>query len=103
VPAVDQIELHQYFSQPDVRKADPERGILSQAWSPIGGITFYPGWGEHRKSVLEDPTIGAIAGEHGKTPAQVMLRWQLQHGRSAIPKSTTRAGSRRISTSTTSN
>jgi 2,5-diketo-D-gluconate reductase A len=88
VPAVNQIELHPYFSQPDVQKADAEHGILTQAWSPIGGITFYPGWGEHRTNVLEDPTIGAIAAEHGKTPAQVMLRWQLQHGRSAIPKST---------------
>ena len=88
VPAVNQIELHPYFAQPDVQEADAEHGILTQAWSPIGGITFYPGWGEDRKSVLEDPTIGAIAAGHGKTPAQVMLRWQLQHGRSAIPKST---------------
>jgi diketogulonate reductase-like aldo/keto reductase len=88
VPAVNQIELHPYFSQPDVQAADAEHGILTQAWSPIGGITFYPGWGEARKSVLDDPVIGAIAAEHGRTPAQVMLRWQLQHGRSAIPKST---------------
>ncbi|XVU26735.1 aldo/keto reductase [Actinoplanes sp. CA-054009] len=88
VPAVNQIELHPYFSQPDVRKADAEHGILTQAWSPIGGITFYPGWGEQRRNVLQDPAIGAIATEHGKSPAQVMLRWQLQHGRSAIPKST---------------
>jgi diketogulonate reductase-like aldo/keto reductase len=88
VPAVNQIELHPYFAQPDVQEADAEHGILTQAWSPIGGITFYPGWGEDRKSVLEDATIGAIAAGRGKTPAQVMLRWQLQHGRSAIPKST---------------
>jgi 2,5-diketo-D-gluconate reductase A len=88
VPAVNQIELHPYFSQPDVQKVNAEHGILTQAWSPIGGITFYPGWGEERRSVLEDPTIGAVAAGHGKTPAQVMLRWQLQHGRSAIPKST---------------
>jgi diketogulonate reductase-like aldo/keto reductase len=88
VPAVNQIELHPYFAQPDVQKADAEHGILTQAWSPIGGITFYPGWGEDRRSVLEDPTIGAIAADQGRTPAQVMLRWQLQHGRSAIPKST---------------
>ena len=88
VPAVNQIELHAYFAQPDVQKANAEHGILTQAWSPIGGITFYPGWGEERKNVLEDPTIAAIAAEHGKTSAQVMLRWQLQHGRSAIPKST---------------
>ncbi len=88
VPAVNQIELHPYFAQPDVQKADAEHGILTQAWSPIGGITFYPGWGEDRRNVLQDPIIAAIAAEHGKTPAQVMLRWQLQHGRSAIPKST---------------
>jgi diketogulonate reductase-like aldo/keto reductase len=88
VPAVNQIELHPHFSQPDVQKADAEHGNLTQAWSPLGGITFYPGWGEKRRSVMEDPTISAIAGAHGKTPAQVMLRWQLQHGRSAIPKST---------------
>jgi 2,5-diketo-D-gluconate reductase A len=88
VPAVNQIELHPYFGQPDVQKADAERGIHTQAWSPIGGITFYPGFGEERRNVLEDPTIAAIATEHGKTRAQVMLRWQLQYGRSAIPKST---------------
>jgi diketogulonate reductase-like aldo/keto reductase len=88
VPAVNQIELHPYFAQPDVQRADAEHGIVTQAWSPIGGITFYPGWGEERRSVLEDPTIAEIARAHDRTPAQVMLRWQLQHGRSAIPKST---------------
>jgi diketogulonate reductase-like aldo/keto reductase len=89
VPAVNQIELHPYFAQTDVQQADAEHGILTQAWSPIGGITFYPGWGEQRRSVMDDPTIAAIAAEHGKTPAQVMVRWQVQHGRSAIPKSIT--------------
>ena len=88
VPAVNQIELHPYFTQPDVQAADAEHGILTQAWSPIGGITFYPGWGEERRNVMEDPSIAAIAREHGKTPAQVMIRWHLQQGRSAIPKST---------------
>lgn len=89
VPALNQIELHPYFSQPDPRAANAERGILTQAWSPIGGITFYPGWADDgRVSVMDDPTIHAVATAHGKTPAQVMLRWQLQHGRSAIPKST---------------
>jgi diketogulonate reductase-like aldo/keto reductase len=84
VPAVHQVELHPYFTQPCVQKADAEHGILTQAWSPIGGITFYRGTG---KSTLQDPAILAIAGTHGKTAAQVMLRWHLQHGRSAIPKS----------------
>ncbi|WP_090575639.1 aldo/keto reductase [Arthrobacter sp. ov407] len=88
VPAVNQIELHPYFTQPDVQAADAEHGILTQAWSPIGGITFYPGWGEDRQSVMEDPKIADVAQTHGKMPAQVMLRWHLQQGRSAIPKST---------------
>jgi 2,5-diketo-D-gluconate reductase A len=86
VPAVNQIEVHPYFSQPEARAADAEHGILSQAWSPIGGITFYRD-GKHG-STLDDPAIGDIAKAHGKTPAQVMLRWHLQEGRSAIPKST---------------
>jgi 2,5-diketo-D-gluconate reductase A len=88
VPAVNQIELHPYFTQADVQAADAENGILTQAWSPIGGITFYPGWGEHRRNMMEDPAIAAIGQAHGKSPAQVMLRWHLQQGRSAIPKST---------------
>ncbi|ROR64815.1 aldo/keto reductase [Agrococcus jenensis] len=88
VPAVNQVELHPYFTQPAVRAADARLGVLTQAWSPIGGITFYPGWGEGRKSVLDDETIAAIAAEHGRTRAQVMLRWHLQQGRSVIPKST---------------
>ncbi len=87
-PAVNQIELHPFFTQPAVQAADSENGILTQAWSPIGGITFYPGFGENRtKNVMEDPSILAIAQAHRKSPAQVMLRWHLQHGRSAIPKS----------------
>ena len=60
-------------------------GIVTQAWSPIGGITFYRG-GTH-SSTLDDPVIGEIATAHTKTPAQVMLRWGLQQGRSMIPKS----------------
>ena len=89
VPAVNQVELHPYFAQPAVQLANAELGILTQAWSPIGGITFYPGWGgEDRRSVLDDDTVRRIAGAHGRSPAQVMLRWHLQQGRSAIPKST---------------
>jgi diketogulonate reductase-like aldo/keto reductase len=86
VPAVNQIEVHPYFRQPDVLAADAEHGIVSQAWSPIGGITFYRDSGH--TSTLEDATIAAIAEAHGKSPAQVMLRWGLQQGRSVIPKST---------------
>lgn len=88
VPAVNQVELHPYFVQPDLQAADTERGIVTQAWSPIGGITFYPGWGDERRSVMDDSTLASIAADHGKSPAQVMLRWHLQQGRSAIPKST---------------
>ena len=86
VPAVNQIECHPYFQQPDVQRFGAENGIVTQAWSPIGGITFYRD-GSHG-STLDDPVIGDIATAHGKTPAQVMLRWGLQHGRSVIPKST---------------
>lgn len=88
VPAVNQVELHPYFTQPEVQRKDAEHGILTQAWSPIGGITFYPGWGDERRSVLQDETIGEIARAHDKSPAQVMLRWGIQQGRSVIPKST---------------
>jgi diketogulonate reductase-like aldo/keto reductase len=84
LPAVNQIEVHPYFTQPAVQTADAEHGILTQAWSPIGGITSYRGTGT---STFDDPAIAAIAQAHGKTPAQVMIRWHLQEGRSAIPKS----------------
>lgn len=90
VPAVNQLEIHPYFQQRAVLDFDDDHGILNQAWSPIGGITFYPGYGEDRRSVLEDPAVTAIAEAHGKSPAQVLLRWGIQHGRSVIPKSTKR-------------
>src|SRR5215203_6129792 len=85
VPAVNQIELHPYFQQTALQRVHAENGILTQAWSPIGGITSYGG-GE--KSAFDDPTLREIARQHGKSAAQVMLRWHLQEGRSAIPKST---------------
>jgi diketogulonate reductase-like aldo/keto reductase len=86
VPAVNQIEVHPYFAQRDVQTLNAEHHILTQAWSPIGGITFYRD-GQHT-STLQDPVISGIAQAHDKTPAQVMLRWHLQQGRSVIPKST---------------
>ena len=86
IPAVNQIEIHPYFQQKDVQTLDAEHGIMTQAWSPIGGITFYRDG--HHGSTLQDPVIGDIAQAHRKTPAQVMLRWDLQQGRSVIPKST---------------
>ena len=60
-------------------------GILTQAWSPIGGITFYRD--SKHTSTLEDPVVLAIAKAHSESAAQVMLRWHLQEGRSVIPKS----------------
>jgi len=86
VPAVNQIEVHPFFQQREVQDFGAEHGILTQAWSPIGGITHYRD-GQHT-SALQDPTITAIADAHGKSAAQVMLRWGLQEGRSVIPKST---------------
>jgi len=86
VPAVNQVEVHPYFRQEDVQREDEAQGTVTQAWSPIGGITAYRGDGSTGRT-FDDPTIRGIADAHGKTPAQVMLRWHLQEGRSAIPKS----------------
>ena len=85
VPAVNQIELHPYFTQADAVAANDAHDILTQAWSPIGGITAYRG--QVQTSTLNDSTIVGVADKHAKSPAQVMLRWHLQHGRSVIPKS----------------
>lgn len=86
-PAVNQVELHPYFAQGPLREADAARAIVTQAWSPIGGVSR--GWGEvgTGDDPLADPTITAIAERLGRTPAQVVLRWQLEIGNSAIPKS----------------
>jgi diketogulonate reductase-like aldo/keto reductase len=85
VPAVNQIEVHPYFLQKELQRVHAEHGIATQALSPIGGVTAYAG-GEKR--TFDDPTLLAIAGRHGKSAAPVMLRWHLQEGRGAIPKST---------------
>jgi 2,5-diketo-D-gluconate reductase A len=84
VPAVNQIELHPYNTRADLQAADAEHGIITQASSPIGGIRHYNG---DTATPLTDPTIQAIGEAYGKTPAQVTLRWHIQQGRSAIPKS----------------
>jgi len=85
VPAVNQIEVHPYFQQRELQALNEKHGILTQAWAPIGGITFYrPGFS---RSTLEDPVILDIARSHGKSAAQVMIRWGVQEGRSVIPKS----------------
>lgn len=85
VPTVNQIEVHPYYQQTALQRVHAEHGIATQAWSPIGGITAYRG---PEKTSFTDPTLLEIARQHGKSAAQVMLRWHLQQGRSAIPKST---------------
>lgn len=83
VPAVNQIEVHPYTQQRELQAFNREHRILTQAWSPIGGMRTY-GDGD---TPLKDETITAIAQTHGKTPAQIMLRWHIQEGRQVIPKS----------------
>lgn len=84
VPSVNQVEVHPYFRQPDVLAANAAHGIASHAWSPLGGVTFYR---SGRSSTLADPVIASIARDHGRSPAQIMLRWHLQRGRCVVPKS----------------
>jgi 2,5-diketo-D-gluconate reductase A len=78
VPAVNQIELHPYFPQRTLRDFHDLHGIVTEAWSPIA-----------RGRVADDPVIRGIADAHGRTPAQVTLRWEVQHGIAVIPKSVT--------------
>jgi diketogulonate reductase-like aldo/keto reductase len=88
MPAVNQVELHPFFAQKELRKADAKLGIVTQAWSPIGGVKRY--WvqnSEKRQDPLAHPTVTGLAEKYEKTPAQVVLRWQIEIGNSAIPKS----------------
>jgi 2,5-diketo-D-gluconate reductase A len=78
VPAVNQIELHPYLLNDEVRAYGEERGIVTEAWSPIA-----------QGQCLDDPVITAIAERVGRTPAQVVLRWHLQRGSVVFPKSMT--------------
>lgn len=92
VPAVNQVEVHPYYSQPALRAEHARLGIATQAWSPLGGVMVYrPADADAPKNALADPVIAAIAERHGKSPAQVVLRWHVDSGRSAIPKSVTPA------------
>ncbi|WP_174291761.1 aldo/keto reductase [Sphingomonas bacterium] len=75
VPAVNQIELHPYFQQHDLRADHQRRGIVTQSWSPLG-----------QGDVLKDEAITAIAAKHGRSPAQVVIAWHLAHGLAVIPK-----------------
>jgi len=88
-PAVNQVELNPFFAQPEVRTTDDEYGTTTQAWSPLGGINVYrPKDPTAVRNLLDHPIITGIATGHAKTPAQVVLRWHLQHGLSPIPRST---------------
>ena len=77
-PAINQIELHPRLQQSELRAYHAEHGIATEAWSPLA-----------QGELLSDRTISAIAEEHGKTPAQAILRWHLQLGNVVIPKSVT--------------
>jgi diketogulonate reductase-like aldo/keto reductase len=87
VPTVNQVELHPYLAQPGLRKAGADLGIVTQAWSPIGGVKRYHGPGAETDDPLRDPVIVGLAEKHCKAPAQIILRWQIEHGNSIIPKS----------------
>lgn len=87
VPAVNQVELHPFFAQPQLREVHAERGIATQAWSPIGGIRRYAPGDQTPQEPLSHPVIAALAQKYDKTPAQIVLRWHMDLGVSAIPKS----------------
>jgi 2,5-diketo-D-gluconate reductase A len=79
VPAVNQIEVHPYFANDDVRSYNLEHGIATEAWSPIA-----------QGDVLDDPVVTRIGESLGKSAAQVVLRWHIQRGDIVFPKSVTR-------------
>ncbi|MFF4390379.1 aldo/keto reductase [Streptomyces sp. NPDC001552] len=81
VPAVNQVELHPLFPQAELRAEHAGRGIATEAWSPLG----------QGKELLTLPAVAAIAAAYGRSAAQVVLRWHLQHGNIVIPKSVTPA------------
>jgi diketogulonate reductase-like aldo/keto reductase len=87
VPAVNQVELHPFFAQPVLRLADQQRAIVTQAWSPIGGVQRYAAGGAGADDPLQHPHITQLAQKYGKTPAQIVLRWQIEIGNAVIPKS----------------
>ncbi|MBB6676112.1 aldo/keto reductase [Cohnella lubricantis] len=77
VPAVNQVEFHPHLTQQELRSFCAEKGIQAEAWSPLA-----------QGQLLGEPTIQEIAAKHGKSVAQVIIRWDLQHGVVTIPKST---------------
>jgi 2,5-diketo-D-gluconate reductase A len=76
IPSVNQVEVHPYFANEEVRVYGRAHGIATEAWSPIA-----------KGKVLDDPEIKRIAGDRGKSPAQVVLRWHIQRGDIIFPKS----------------
>lgn len=87
-PAVNQIEVHPFFVQSELRAYHKKLGIVTQAWSPLGGIHRYrPKDPNAVLNALQHPTVLALAKKYSKSPAQIVLRWQLDHGNCAIPKS----------------
>ena len=83
-PAVNQIELHPYFPQPEMRQVDADLDVLTEAWSPFARKT----------AVLTEPAVTEAAEAHGVSPGQVVLRWHLEIGALPIPKSSTPARQR---------
>lgn len=81
VPAINQIELHPYHQQPEVTKFGRDHGILTEAWGPLG---------QGKYPLLELPEITSAAQAHGKSPAQVVLRWHIEEGNIVFPKSNNR-------------
>ena len=78
IPAINQIELHPWLPQTELRDIDTRLGIKTEAWSPLGS-----------GRLIDDPVIAEVAAKHGKSPAQVMVRWSIQLGNIVLPKSVT--------------
>lgn len=88
VPHLNQVEVHPYFTQADLRATHARLGVVTQAWSPIGGVMRYTKDNpESAESPLSHPVVTALAERHNRSPAQIVLRWHLQNGVCAIPKS----------------
>ena len=87
VPAVNQVELHPGFAQQGLRATHARLNIVTQAWSPLGGTVRRAADPRKARDPLTHPTVVELSAKYGKTPAQVVLRWHIDHGFSAIPKS----------------
>lgn len=100
VPHVNQVELHPFFTQEELRATHERLRIATQAWSPIGGVMrYFKEDPERAQSPLSHPVITGLAQTHGRTPAQIILRWHLQHGFRPFQSPCMRSASPRISTS----